>query len=114
MSDPIPSASADQDAVDHIAPSNAEDRKAAAALSSLNVNEVATEGISDGAPETANQEALGKAMSRLEIAAGKGPNTKGAAVQKSGGAVAKKKVVKIAAADVALLVSFNDPSVCLK
>ncbi|CAG8038392.1 unnamed protein product [Penicillium salamii] len=101
MSDPIPSATADPDS-DHAAHANAEDRKAAAALSSLNVNEITTDGVSDGA--NTNQDALGKAMSRLEIVGGQGQNTKGTNVQKSDGEVAKKKVVKVAAADVALLV----------
>ncbi|KAJ5340822.1 hypothetical protein N7541_009946 [Penicillium brevicompactum] len=108
MSDPIPSATADHDAADHKSVSNAEDRKAAAALSSLNVSEIATEGASDGAPETANQEALGKAMSRLDIATGEGPMTKKAGVQKSPGGGAKQKVVKLAAADIALLVDQLD------
>ena len=110
MSDPIPSATADHDTAGHTSISNAEDRKAAAALSSLNVSEIATEGASDGAPETANQEALGKAMSRLDIAAGEGSMAKKAGVQKSAGGGAKQKVVKLAAADIALLVSFYDPS----
>ncbi|CAG8289578.1 unnamed protein product [Penicillium salamii] len=75
MSDPIPSATADPD-TDNAAHANAEYRKAAAALSSLNVNEITTEGVSDGA-NTTNQDALGKAMSRLEIIAGQGQSTKG-------------------------------------
>jgi len=104
MSDPIPSATADPDNVEQNLPSNAEDRKAAAALSSLHTNEIATEGASGRAPDTANQEALGKAMSRLEITAGQDSNKKGTAVHKSSGETAKKKVVKIASADVALLV----------
>lgn len=106
MSDPIPSATADPDS-DHAAHANAEDRKAAAALSSLNVNEITTDGVSDGA--NTNQDALGKAMSRLEIVGGQGQNTKGTNVQKSDGEVAKKKVVKVAAADVALLVRSDSP-----
>jgi hypothetical protein len=102
MSDPIPSATADPESVEQL-PSNAEDRKAAAALSSLHTNEIATE-ASVGAPDAANQEALGKAMSRLEITAGQNSNKTGAAPKKSGEEVAKRKVVRVDPADVALLV----------
>ncbi|PLB54641.1 hypothetical protein P170DRAFT_460728 [Aspergillus steynii IBT 23096] len=108
MSDPIPSAHPDPDAVDQKLPANAEDRKAAAALSSLNTNEIAAD--SDSAakpPASADQEALGKAMSRLEIAAGTGAAGKGGAgaAQKKGsaGEVVKKQAVKVAAEDVTLL-----------
>lgn len=112
MSDPIPSAHPDPDAVDQKLPANAEDRKAAAALSSLNTNEIAADSDASGKPSasSAEQEALGKAMSRLEIAAGgTGGGVKGAAgeEQKKGGAaseVVKKKAVKVAAEDVSLLV----------
>lgn len=103
MSDQIPSATADPETVETALPSNAEDRKAAAALSSLNTNEIATEGASAGAPLSANQEALGRAMSRLEIAAGQGSgNKKTAEGPKTDGL--KKKTVKVAPADVTLLV----------
>ncbi|CDM33724.1 hypothetical protein DTO013E5_1493 [Penicillium roqueforti] len=102
MSDQIPSATADPETVETALPSNAEDRKAAAALSSLNTNEIATEGASAGAPLSANQEALGRAMSRLEIAAGQGSgNKKTAEGPKTDGL--KKKTVKVAPADVTLL-----------
>ncbi|KAJ5514321.1 hypothetical protein N7463_003873 [Penicillium fimorum] len=108
MSDSIPSATADPEAVETNLPSNAEDRKAAAALSSLNTNEIETEGASAGATLTANQEALGKAMSQLEIAAGQDSgNTKAAEGSKTDG-VAKKKIVKVAPADVTLLVDQLD------
>jgi hypothetical protein len=103
MSDPIPSAAADPNNVEKPLPSNAEDRKAAAALSSLKTNEIVTEGASGRAPDTASQEALGKAMSRLEIAVGQASNNNGVAARKSQEA-AKRKVVKVASADVALLV----------
>lgn len=103
MSDPIPSATAEPETVEQQLPANAEDRKAAAALNSLNTNELAT----DGAPakaSNADQEALGKAMSRLEIAAGQGQAKKTTAETQKKEAEVKKKAVKIAAADVTLLV----------
>ncbi|KAJ5997275.1 hypothetical protein N7499_006422 [Penicillium canescens] len=103
MSDPIPSATADPDAVEQPLPANAEDRKAAAALSSLNTNEISTETAS-AKVNTANQEALGKAMSRLEIADGHDAGKKGTAQARKVDGVVKKQVVKVAAADVALLV----------
>lgn len=104
MSDPIPSATADPDAVDQSLPANAEDRKAAAALSSLNTTELASDAGPAKGRSNAEQEALGKAMSRLEIASGQGSGTnKSAAPAKKETEV--KKTVKIVAADVAFLVS---------
>ncbi|KAJ5384764.1 hypothetical protein N7517_002675 [Penicillium concentricum] len=108
MSDLIPSATADPENVEKTLPSNAEDRKAAAALSSLNTNEIATEGTSAGAPLSANQEALGRAMSRLEIAAGKDVGNKKTAEGPKTDGVVKKKIVKVAPADVTLLVEQLD------
>lgn len=107
MSDSIPSATADPDAVEQVIPSNAEDRKAAAALSSLNTNEITTEGGSTKAPHTANQEALGRAMSRLEIAAGQDSGKKRATEGSKADEVVKKKTVKVAPADVTLLVGLQ-------
>lgn len=104
MSDQIPSATAHPDTVEKPLPSNAEDRKAAAALSSLNTNEITTEGVSAGTPLTADQEALGRAMSRLEIAAGQGSGNKKTVEGSKTDGVVKKKTVKIAPADVTLLV----------
>lgn len=104
MSDPIPSATADPGAVDHHLPANAEDRKAAAALDALNTNELAAEAVAAKGPSSADQEALGKAMSRLEIAAGQGSAKKGTAETQRKEAEVKKKAVKVTAADVALLV----------
>jgi hypothetical protein len=109
MSDSIPSAAADPNSVEKPLPSNAEDRKAAAALSSLNTNEIATEGPSIGAPLTASQEALGRAMSRLEISAGQDSGNNKAAEGPKTDAVVKKKIVKVAPADVTLLVCFPCP-----
>ena len=93
MSDPIPSATADPEASERTLPTNAEDRKAAAALLSLNQNAIGTEASPTGGPSGAEQEALGKAMSRLDIAGH----------QKND--LVAKKVVKITAADVSFLVS---------
>ena len=104
MSDAIPSTSAGPDTIERSLPSNAEDRKAAAALSSLNTNDITTEGASAGAPLTASQEALGKAMSRLEIAAGQESDNKKLAKRPKTDEVAKKQTVKVAPADVTLLV----------
>ncbi|CAI7653116.1 unnamed protein product [Penicillium glandicola] len=105
MSDPIPSATADPGTIES---SNAEDRKAAAALSSLNTNEIATQDFSAGAPLTADQEALGRAMSRLEIAAGQTSGNKKTAEGPKTDGVVKKMAVKIAPADVTLLVDQLD------
>ncbi|KAJ5280833.1 hypothetical protein N7478_006205 [Penicillium angulare] len=102
MSDPIPSATADPESGDQKLPANAEDRKAAAALSALHTNDIA-EASPTRAPSSADQEALGKAMSRLESVGGKGAVKKPAAgTQKQ--EAEKKKVVKIVAADVTFLV----------
>jgi hypothetical protein len=114
MAEPIPSAAEGEE---QRLPANAEDRKAAAALSALNANEI-SQGDEDGAgnnklSSAAAQEALGKAMSRLEIASGgaakgtagganKAAAEKAAAAQKE--EAAKKKAVKVAAEDVTLLV----------
>ncbi|KAJ5748787.1 uncharacterized protein N7511_010483 [Penicillium nucicola] len=102
MSDPIPSATADPSTVDQTTPANAEDRKAAAALSSLHTNEISS-GASSGKTNNINQEALGKAMSRLEIS-GQDTSKKGTGHAQKVDGVAKKQVVKVAPADVALLV----------
>ena len=118
MAEPVPSAS--NVAVDTAAdneedpsarlPKNAEDRKAAAALNSLNANEISQDELGQSTskqPSKADQEALGKAMSRLEIAGG------GAAKKKDDGKKAEerkevevKKRVKLVAEDVNFLVSF--------
>ena len=120
MTEPIPSASqhADGDAAgEHQLPANAEDRKAAAALSSLNENDISQTGAEGASalPSAADQEALGKAMSRLEIVAGGGgggaakkdggKKIEGAAAKKEEIAV-KKKAVKVAPEDVELLVRY--------
>ena len=104
MSDPIPSATADPEAVDKSLPANAEDRKAAAALSSLNTNEIGAEAGPTRGQSSADQEALGKAMSRLEIATGQGTGKNQAVEAQKKEAEVKKKAVKVAAADVTFVV----------
>lgn len=114
MAEPIPSASNAADTPDNEEtarlPKNAEDRKAAAALNSLNANEISqdeTAGAASKQPSSADQEALGKAMNRLEIASG-GSVKKDAEKKNSDnktGDVEVKKKVKIAIEDVNFLVS---------
>ncbi|RMJ26521.1 hypothetical protein PHISP_02619 [Aspergillus sp. HF37] len=108
MSDPVPSATPDPDAADAAdaadqrLPANAEDRKAAAALSSLNSNDIGAE-TGTKPPSSTDQEMLGKAMNRLEFAAGQDPKKKAPQAQKEA-EVVKKKAVKVASEDVSLLV----------
>ncbi|EPS30576.1 hypothetical protein PDE_05528 [Penicillium oxalicum 114-2] len=105
MSDPIPSATANPDAVVQQVPSNAEDRKAAAALGSLNTEGVSSEAAPSKGLTNAQQEVLNKAMSRLEVAAGQTSDSKKkmAETQKKQPET-QKKAVKVNAADVTLLV----------
>ncbi|OAL21869.1 hypothetical protein AYO22_07811 [Fonsecaea multimorphosa] len=107
MAEPIPSAStaaadAADDETSQNLPNNAEDRKAAAALNSLNANEMSTENGEGGSkqPSAADQEALGKAMSRLEIASGVGKKKDDTTKTQAKKEVEVKKKVKIAAEDV--------------
>lgn len=105
-------------------PTNAEDRAAAAALSSLGAttSEIsASENDASGAaseklPSSADQEALGKAMNRLEIIAGAGAGKKDVKKEKEKEklkekekekeeTVKRKAAVKVSAEDVSLLVS---------
>lgn len=141
MAEPVPSTaqsppSASSPAPDTSLPTNAEDRAAAAALSSLNTAQIddAEEGGpappagagKRGRPSKADQEALGKAMSRLEMIAGSGTGSgagggvkevgkkkdSGMAEKEKGEGekkgpveeVKKKPVVKITADDVNMLV----------
>ncbi|KAJ6084133.1 hypothetical protein N7486_010933 [Penicillium sp. IBT 16267x] len=110
MSDPIPSASADHEGLETPLPANAEDRKAAAALSSLHTNEIGATASPTRGPSSADQEALGKAMSRLEIASGHGTGRKQPGETLNNGVEVKKKAVKISAADVTFLVDQLDLS----
>jgi hypothetical protein len=113
MAEPIPSATnaaadAAEDETSQNLPNNAEDRKAAAALNSLNANAMSQENGESAAkqPSAADQEALGKAMSRLEIASGlKKSDTSKKPEQKKD--VEPKKKVKIASEDVTFLVRIS-------
>lgn len=79
---------------------SAEDRKAAAALSSLDARGEDDEGTSK--KTNLDQEALGKAMSRLELVSKGKESNKGKS--KAGEVEKKKPVVKVDQADVSLLV----------
>lgn len=93
-----------------IPPANADDRKAAAALSSLDAVHDEDEGKQSRQRANIDQEALGRAISRLEIESGEksgkgremGKGEKG----KEGAEEVERKKVKVDQVDVALLVSF--------
>ena len=102
MAEPQPSQvreGADVDDETPAVPASAEDRKAAAALSSLNARGEDDEGTNK--KPNLDQEALGKAMSRLELASKGKENDKGK--NKEGEVEKKKPVVKVDQADVGLL-----------
>lgn len=117
MAEPLPSASnaatdASADNEEDLSsrlPKNAEDRKAAAALNSLNANEI-TQDEADGTaakqPSKEDREALGKAMSRLEIASGAGAAKKKDDQKKAEEkkVMETKKKIKVATEDVTFLV----------
>lgn len=114
MAEPVPSASAAgaeaaDDETSQNLPKNAEDRKAAAALNSLNANEMSTENGETGPkqPSAADQEALGKAMSRLEIASGVSKKKDDSSKAETKKEVEVKKKVKVAAEDITFLVSYT-------
>lgn len=121
MAEPISAASNAVDAADDETtqnlPKNAEDRKAAAALNSLNANAMSQENAESATkqPSAADQEALGKAMSRLEIASGLGkkPDSTAKKTEPRKEAEVKKKV-KIASEDVTFLVSPHRQNTCVK
>ncbi len=116
MAEPLPSASSAAENAENEEtarlPKNAEDRKAAAALNSLNANEISqdeTAGTSSKQPSSADQEALGKAMSRLEIASGAGAKKdREKKSDKKAEETAARRKVKIASEDVNLLVSVHE------
>lgn len=90
-------------------PKSAEDRKTAAALSSLDKRGDEDDEGTSGAKSQLDQEALGKAMSRLEVggkksgeSAGKGREAKDGEAE---GEVVRRRAVKVDQGDVALLVS---------
>lgn len=111
MAEPIPSANDNEETKQ---PSNAEDRKAAAALDALNANDMSQEnGETQGTkqPSAADQEALMKAMGRLEVVAGGSKGASKKVDEKK--EVAKKetevkKKVKLSADDVQFLVNELD------
>jgi len=111
MAESIPSASLSAgDAADdetQALPNNAEDRKAAAALNSLHANDLSQDNAAAKQPSAADQEALGKAMSRLEIAstAGKKKKDEGEGKKEEGKKEVVKKKIKILSEDVTFLVS---------
>ncbi|MCJ1258978.1 hypothetical protein MMC24_006812 [Lignoscripta atroalba] len=80
-------------------PASAEDRKAAAALSSLDAR--GDDDDNAAKKENVDQEALGKAMSRLDVG---NKGKEGDKAKGKEGEAEKKKVVKVDQADVALLV----------
>lgn len=96
MSDPIPSASADHNGQGNARPVNAEDRQAAAALSSLNPNEIGAV-PANGRPACSYQDGLGQAMSRLEISP-----------KNNAGGSSAKKPVRVSEADVRQMVCIRD------
>ena len=113
MAEPVPSASTAADNADNEEtarlPKNAEDRKAAAALNSLNANEISQDDTEAGAakkPSTLDQAALGEAMNRLEIASGSGAKKDTKKEDKKAELEVKKKI-RIASEDVNLLVSLK-------
>lgn len=114
MAEPLPSAAnaaadaADDEQTQNL-PKNAEDRKAAAALNALNANEMSQDSGETAAkqPSAADQEALGKAMSRLEIASGMGKKDGGSKKAEGKKEVEVKKKIKIASEDVNFLVSYS-------
>jgi hypothetical protein len=95
-----PGPTAAGDIEDELPPASAEDRKAAAALSSLDTHD------DGGKQEDVDVEAVRKAMDRLGGSGGK-------EAVKGGGEAGKKeevrKVVKVEAGDVKVVVSFDGP-----
>ncbi|RMZ75875.1 hypothetical protein DV737_g5083, partial [Chaetothyriales sp. CBS 132003] len=115
MTEPIQSASnvgdAGDDETTQNLPNNAEDRKAAAALSALNANAMSQDSgeTASKQPSAADQEALGKAMSRLEIASGQGKKGDSASKKNQPKKETEvKKKIKIASEDVNFLVDELD------
>ena len=113
MAEPIPSAN-DNEEVQKA--TNAEDRKAAAALDALNANNMGQQENGEPGskqPSAADQEALIKAMGRLEAVAGGGKTTTRKAEEKK--EVSKKEAevknkIKLAAADIQFIVNELDLS----
>jgi hypothetical protein len=120
MAEPISSASnapdVPEDETSQALPNNAEDRKAAAALNALNANAMSQENGESATkqPSAADQEALGKAMSRLEIASGLAKKTDSAKKPEQKKETEVKKKVKVTSEDVTFLVSLHCLSRCLR
>ena len=116
MAEPIPSASNTADAADdenQPVASNAEDRKAAAALNNLNTQEISQDGEGAAKPRsTADQEALSKAISQLEIASGNGSKKTEASkkVEEKRKEAEVKKKIKVSQEDVTFLVKIHNPA----
>lgn len=106
MAEPVTAIDPDDENTQSL-PKNAEDRKAAAALSSLNENEISQASGEAKPASQADQEALGKAMNRLEIASGQKKQVK-KTEDATKEEVKKKPPVKVAADDVTLLVRCDD------
>ncbi|KAK5073455.1 hypothetical protein LTR51_004034 [Lithohypha guttulata] len=111
MAEPITTANENEEAQK---PTNAEDRKAAAALDNLNANAMSQdngEAQDSTQPNAADQEALMKAMGRLEVAAGGSASKK---IDDKKDVVKKdaevKKKIKLAAEDIQFLVNELDLS----
>ncbi|MCJ1427372.1 hypothetical protein MMC29_005275 [Sticta canariensis] len=112
MAEPQPSTTPpnhDADDLPPVVPTNAEDRKAAAALSSLDAHDE-DEGKPNGkGPNNIDQEALGRAISRLEVSSGaKGAGGKEDEKAKAKGKEEAGKKIKVDQADVGLLVEELD------
>lgn len=112
MAEAIPSASNAADAADEetqLVANNAEDRKAAAALNNLNTQEISQDGEGTSKHHSAaDQEALSKAISQLEIASGSGSKQTAASKkveQKRKEEAEVKKKIKVSQEDVAFLVN---------
>jgi len=113
MAEPIPSAHEGGGDETNKA-TNAEDRKAAAALDALNANAMSQdngEGQGSKQPSAADQEALKGAMGRLEIESKKGMQTDGGKKKEEVRKEAEvKKKVKVSQEDVQFLVAELDLS----
>jgi NACalpha-BTF3-like transcription factor len=116
MAEPIASSSTAADAADEEnqpVANNAEDRKAAAALNNLNTQEISQDGEGTTKQRSAaDQEALSKAISQLEIASGGAKKTeasKKVEAKKKEEAEVKKKI-KVSQEDITFLVNELDIS----
>lgn len=113
MAEPIPSANDNEETQQ---PTNAEDRKAAAVLDALNANDMSQEnGETSGTkqPGSQDQDALMKAMGRLEAVAGSGNKSSKKVDEKKEAAKKEaevRKKIKVSNEDVQFLVGELDLS----